>query len=617
MNFLKKNFILILIFLLAFFLRFNYDLLIKGYNFDEIAIVSVAKQAFPFDLIKTIATIDYHAPLYYFIAHPFTNLENEWLYLRFLNLIFSLINIFVFYKIGTLIKGKNFGLILALFLSVSHIQITTVSLIKFYCLCFLLFSIVIYYLLKVIKNDCGYKKLAVANFFFILSSTFGFIVVFCEYLILYLLKRNKNILKSALFAFLGFLLYLPIFLQQIILNSTTPISPHATYCEFSFMSLYNFINDYFSPLLNYCCNLTPIASYTYLLNLIQSIKIPPFDYLSFFVFVFLSFIPVVFAIFGIAIAIKKNSYFRTINLINIAYLCIFSFLVIIEKTGFVPIYIYPSGLILIVSALYGISKLKNKFIKTFLLGYMISAQLLISNVYPPHKREFGQIKAYYCFDKYIKSHNNKNTHYLFTYGGRFLKLYYKDLSTFDFDSEKMKGSFRKELIKYFFDDEITKKINKINAYELVKPYILKNKKAPRFEKYFKENVLDKTKKGDKIVLAYIAEDAPLLFRQDEIETYMNYKYFPHLSKVNIKDSLSEKEGLNAGYLSEMILTYTYGHLFDLLDKNYKLIKIEQYQRTTNDDYVKNWETDNFDKTTKWLAQNTITSCVFVTYQKMN
>ena len=134
MSFIKKNIYLILIFILAIFLRLNYDLLIKGYNFDEIAIMSVAKQAFPFEIIKTMATIDYHAPLYYFVAHPFTYLENEWHYLRFLNLIFSILNIYVFYKIGTLLKNKNLGYLLALFLTASHIQITTVSLIKFYCM---------------------------------------------------------------------------------------------------------------------------------------------------------------------------------------------------------------------------------------------------------------------------------------------------------------------------------------------------------------------------------------------------------------------------------------------------------------------------------------------------
>ena len=47
MDFIKKNYILILIFLLALGLRLNYDIFINGYNYDEIA-----------DFIVNLKTID-------------------------------------------------------------------------------------------------------------------------------------------------------------------------------------------------------------------------------------------------------------------------------------------------------------------------------------------------------------------------------------------------------------------------------------------------------------------------------------------------------------------------------------------------------------------------------
>ena len=120
MNFLKKNYILISILVLGAFLRINLDTFITGYNYDEFAIVSIARLDF-INMIKSIATQDYHAPLYYFIAHIFAGSDCAFLYLRFLNIAFSLINIFVFYKIGNLIFNKKAGLIFALFLAVSHI----------------------------------------------------------------------------------------------------------------------------------------------------------------------------------------------------------------------------------------------------------------------------------------------------------------------------------------------------------------------------------------------------------------------------------------------------------------------------------------------------------------
>ena len=147
--------------------------------------MAVARQNFPFEIYKTIGNIDYHAPLYYFIAHPFTYLENESIYLRLLNLIISLVNIFVFYKIGTLIKNKKTGIILALILTVNHLAISTVSFVKFYCLCFLLVSFSVYYLVKILKKEKGYLKFAIANFFLILSNTLGFIFVSLEYIFLF------------------------------------------------------------------------------------------------------------------------------------------------------------------------------------------------------------------------------------------------------------------------------------------------------------------------------------------------------------------------------------------------------------------------------------------------
>ena len=164
--------------LLGFILRFNGDLFVQGYMFDELAMVSVAKTNFPIEIFKTISKLDYHAPLYYIIAHFFTYFKNEYLYLRLLNLIFSIFNIFIFYKIGKLLNSKRLGYFLALALAVSHIQIATVSFVKFYCLCFLLFSISVCYSIKIIKKNKGYFAFGISNLFFILSATLGGFIVF-------------------------------------------------------------------------------------------------------------------------------------------------------------------------------------------------------------------------------------------------------------------------------------------------------------------------------------------------------------------------------------------------------------------------------------------------------
>ena len=98
MKITKSSFFLGIIIVLGIILRLNYDTFLNGYNFDEFAIISIAKLNFPFEILKHIALEDYHAPLYYLVAHFFSNSENTELHLRILNILFSAINIFYFYR---------------------------------------------------------------------------------------------------------------------------------------------------------------------------------------------------------------------------------------------------------------------------------------------------------------------------------------------------------------------------------------------------------------------------------------------------------------------------------------------------------------------------------------
>jgi len=608
--------LLIFVFILAIILRLNYDIFANGFNFDEIAMVSVAKQDFPFGLIKTISDIDYHAPLYYFIAHPFTYLENEWIYLRLLNLIFSIINIYVFYKIGTLLNNKKTGIILALILAVNHLAISTVSFIKFYCLCFLIFSISLYYIIKILKCDKGYTKLGIANLFFILSSTLGFLVVFTEYLAIFLFKKNKKILNSIFFATIGFSLYLPILLKQIQINANTIISPHSSYSELSPLAFYLFLNDYFTPLLNYCCNLITIESCSYLGRFIKSIYQPPFDTLSFVVFILLSFIPVIASIYALTKGIKDNKTIKKISIIALIYLLIFSLLVILEKTGFIPIYIYPVGIILLIILGFGLSLIKNKKLYFILLTCIILPQLIIPNSYPLEKRGIEDSKIYNGFFKFYSENYSENTYFIATSAGRFLNKYYKEKNILDFDCEKMKGNFKKDFIGLLFGEDVKKTATKENLNVLLKDKLLSKKRNDDFENYFNKEVLNKTKLGDKIVLCLYTDEHPFLLNDLEINAIINKNYRPHLSKATLKSVMSDEQEYDASYLSDIIMRYSYEYLIELLDKNFKRTKIEQYQKTLKDDYIKTFE-GNFAQSTLWIAQNAIESWIFITYEKTN
>jgi len=241
MQFIKRNYILILIILLSLFLRINFDTFVSGYNFDELAMVSIAKSKFPFEILIKSAQLDYHAPLYYLLIHPFTYLNNEWIYLRFFNIFISVLNIIVFYLIGKEIKNKKLGIFLALFLAVNHLQISISNFVKFYVLCFLLISIIFLYLIKIFKGKNKYIELGFLNFLYILSATFGIIFSSIQYLYLFIKYKNnrKNIIKSAFIALFGFVLYLPILLTQAKTALNNIISPHGAYQKIDLLVLYD------------------------------------------------------------------------------------------------------------------------------------------------------------------------------------------------------------------------------------------------------------------------------------------------------------------------------------------------------------------------------------------
>ena len=611
-----RNYKLIAIIFLAAFLRINYDTFIPGYNYDEIAIMSTAVQSFPFGIIKTAAENDYHAPLYQLIVHFFTHLTPEWVYIRLFNVLLSLINVYVFYKIGCLIKNKNTGYLCALVITVNHLAISTSSFVKFYALAFLLVSISLYYFIKILKYNNGYNKLGIANLFLILTSTYGFIFVFLEYFYLFFKKNNTRLYKSILISLIGFILYLPILSKQIWLNHTNIFSPHSYYVEFAPVSLYNALNDFFGPLLNYCCNLTTIVGLSVLLQFITSVKSGNIQIHYLIEFILFSIIPVTIAIIFIFKSIKENCIVKEINIISLMFFVVFILLTKLEFTGFVPIYMYPMAIILLASIGIGIDDFKHKKLAICLFIVYLFSNLFISNCYPPDKREYLTPKIYNCFEQFYSE--NKNAKVIATSGGRFLKKYYKNKDIFEFDNEKMRGNFQREYISLIYGKEIGEKINKKNAYDLIKPIILTRYRCPDFEKYFVENVYNKVNKGERVFLAFSAEDDTSF-----LEKYKNYskwlkkmKYDYHLSKATIKEALSnDVDCVDTSILTQAMEGQSYEYLIDLLEKYFKRQGFVQYTRDNNDNWIKIFEDRTNKYSTLYLAQNATNSWIFVEYQK--
>ena len=108
-----------------------------------------------------------------------------------------------------------------------------------------------------------------------------------------------------------------------------------------------------------------------------------------------------------------------------------------------------------------------------------------------------------------------------------------------------------------------------------------------------------------------------------IEKYENYiqwledrPYNPYLSKADIKSALSDYDNyIDTAILTQIIASYSYEYLVNLLDKYFTRVKFEQYTKNNNDEWSKTYEDYSNTYSTLYLAQNATKSWIFVTYQK--
>lgn len=612
MDFIKRNLIIFLILVLALFLRFNVDTLIQGCNFDEFAIVAIAKNSF-FEMIKAIAKEDYHAPLYYFLAHLFMAFKNNFLILRLINIIFSICNVYVFYKIARLVADKKTGYFLALFLTVNHLHISIANFIKFYALAILLTSISLYYFIKILKNnDSALNKLAIVNNFLILCHTFGFVFVAIEYLILKF--NNKEIKELFIKTLPSVIFFLPILLFQTkIALFESVISPHGGYPALSFFALYNFLNDYFSPLISYACNVEKIEAPSLFIDVLFNYKNSGvFDSVSFVSFLFLSFIPVLVGVFGILTGLK-NKIARNVFYVSILYLFFFLILVILNVSGLIPLYVFPSGFILCVIAVVSILNLKHN-IKYFLVLLLLIPQLVIVNVFPVDKREFPY-KNYANIDEYINL-IDPNIHIILIEAGRFAKYYYSDKNIVDFDYEEQKGSHSRKWLSLAFDENEIKNVNKNNLKEVIKPYILGQKNNENFENYLNKALFSKIRKNDKLILVFNSGGYQMTLKDNEMQEKIEYAYIPSLPDSSIKAQLIQDDKvLHQNSIGEIIQSYITKKIVNSIEDNFKLIKIEQFRPVPLKKFKKYTQKNHPNISTIKLMESTLDGWIFVTYQK--
>lgn len=592
----KSKYILyIVLFIIFALVRFGYIFSSAGINDIDFKSLSIASSGFPFGIIKNCAIMDYFSPAYYFILHFIMLISKNEIFIRTFSAIIGFINIFVLINIGKKLQGRKLGIFLALFLAVNHFYLYYSNLIAPYCIDFLIGSCLINSLIDFIKkpNKKHFKQLNIFNCAFILINPLNTLYVASEFAVLYFISEKRYFIKKIITrlgfnSIIAFVIIFPITIIQYAIINKMPISLNNEGIGLNLYSLGLMINEYISPYLSFLAPEMQTKStlgmlYSFFLNTdiknINTIKILITLFYS-------SILPILIAIIFTIKAYKKDYRLRILFLCAIINLSLILFLNIYETIDVNPIYCTQFFITCIILLGYGIFSIKDTVIQSIVIFCILTIQFInpeINSFNITINKKYATINA---FNMFIKNQEiNKQDLIIMPYLGNYARLYYKDLTFFNFDysmlQKNTKNSFIKELI-----NKNTKTINKNNIFYLLCDYLTNRRGNEYLTKYFIEECIEKLNPEGRIILVVDKLNSKPLTINTIDKIAQTNKYSPKLRKIN--PATSEIPKNQSKMLFEALKSKTLYEFLTLLENNFYCSKIIEYKKIDNDYYeIKN------------------------------
>ncbi|MDD3012419.1 MAG: glycosyltransferase family 39 protein [Candidatus Gastranaerophilales bacterium] len=416
---LKITRILILtaIILFGFYLRCIGIIKPDGLWNDEMYSVLNARLSFPFGILNNIYQVDIHPPLYFFLLHFWMKIFGTTdTILRLFSVFTGVLCIPVAYFAGKNLLNYKTGFIAALFISVNSFliyfsqEVRPYSLIAFLMLCSVLF-------LTRIKNKPSLKNyvgLILSNLGILYTTSTGIVIIGIQAIIffIYLLSSNKNHIKSYIYSQIItgvlFLPYLPILFHHISEMKNYLANPLFLKHTTTFYVIPATIQSWFTPILTDMKN----APSSFLVRFND-----PY-YIYFLVF------PIIIILIGVAKSLlSKDNYLKVLFLSALSF---FIFLFINSYYGdgwFCVRYTVSILVILLLCASYGLNKIKNSVISSFLASLFI----VINFVFITNYNGAPEITRGQNFNKVaefiIENNFNYNDYIFMPQGGYILNRY--------------------------------------------------------------------------------------------------------------------------------------------------------------------------------------------------
>lgn len=225
-NWIKSNYIILLIIILAAVLRF-YHIDYQSIWLDEICSILEANPDIKWsDLQATIILTDPHPPLYFALMKILFQLFGYTsLVARIFSAVVGVVGVYAIYLLGKEINNKNTGLIAAFLLAINSFHIYYSQEVRMYAL-LLLFTVLSYYRLVIYIKENTYKNALLYGLFtglMLVTQFFGLFVLASQliFLLYVFIKKEKTskilffkpLLVSGLVIIISFLPALTIFIE--------------------------------------------------------------------------------------------------------------------------------------------------------------------------------------------------------------------------------------------------------------------------------------------------------------------------------------------------------------------------------------------------------------------
>ena len=465
--------------------------------YDEIASWYFAGKKSVFDTVLSLLKEDVNMPFYYIILHFWIKLfgDSE-KSMHFYSLIISIPLIPLSFYLMKSLFNKTSAYYASVLFALNTFCIYYSLEVSFYGLVILFSLLASFVFVKMLEK---FEKKYVISFIIIhtlLFYTFSLVsILSLFYLIVgfsYVLIKKRNIKDFVITYAIALVFALPVIVITI-KNYLSLNSNICLYCaeffRFSPYAIYDILENFFSSE-NYQLNEHTLGVYRDI-----------FDNLSNLKYLFLVLVPVLISLF----ALIKGSLSKNMRLVLFILPSLFAFVYVILLASADAICFQTKYLVFVFPVFvcwcaFGLSLIRNKIFGVVLFCILIYLNIMYTVLSPNNILNYRNVEIG-NLDKVVSNIVEiKNDDILFIpFSSNKLKMYINkgNLIPFSFDEALLLKD--KDSLRFYFGDELYKKINSNNAKDVFYEYIFKNKIPLSFENNMKSKYFNNMKKNQRFI----------------------------------------------------------------------------------------------------------------------